>query len=443
MMNKLLPKLATVLLATALTGCSILSAGVPETHNPQVNRLADAGYTHAPEYPEIDADMSFPNDVLATSVTNMAVKKAPSEVRAVWISFLEFHRVLTGKTESQFRSNVSVMFENCKNYGINTVILQVRPYADALYESEYFPWSHIATGTEGDDPGFDPLKVMVKEARARGLRIEAWVNPYRIRSADNNKLLSSDNQARKWLEARDSAVIVYKGVTSYNPASTKAQDLIVNGVVELVKNYDIDGIHIDDYFYPTTDKEFDKASYNAYLKNGGKLSLADWRRSNVETLIKKMYSAIKAANKNMIFGISPQSSVDNNYNAQYLDVKKIVSSSGYCDYVSPQIYFGFQNKAQPYSKTLAQWNEMVTSPSVKLYVGLAPYKIGSVDNWAGDGKNEWTKNTDLLKRMTLEARQCDNYGGIVLFRYDSIFKPADEIKEHVKKENSNLRSLFK
>lgn len=448
MNKKVWYKLAAVFLIIVMAGCSAVPAQ-PQRDADSLKRLVDTAspleYPYAFEYPAIDADIDFGGSI-AASVSDMAVKKAPAEVRAVWISFLEFQRVLTGKSESQFRSNVSIMFENCKNYGINTVIIQVRPYADALYSSRYFPWSHIATGSEGADPGFDPLSIMTVEARKRGLRIEAWVNPYRIRSdvkAKNNKPLSADNQAKKWLDAKDDSVILYNNVLSYNPASTKAQSLIINGVVELVKNYDIDGIHIDDYFYPTTDKAFDKSTYTAYTSNGGRLSLEDWRRANVESLLKKMYSAIKSVNKNMLFGISPQSSVYNNYNAHYLDVEKIASTRGYCDYICPQIYFGFNNAAQPYSETLAQWNNMVTAPGVKLYVGLANYKVGAVDSWAGAGKNEWLNNTNVLKRMTEEARKTDSYGGIMMFRYDSIFVPASNVKSAVQKENSNLRSLFK
>lgn len=447
MKNKLWYKLAACLLAITLAGCGIAA---PAQSNAAAKQLVDTSpvqeYPYAFEYPAIDADINLGGDAIAASVADMAVKKAPAEVRAVWITFLEFQRVLTGKSESQFRASIGTMFENCKNYGLNTVIVQVRPYADALYDSKYFPWSHIASGTEGMNPGFDPLRIMVTEARKRNLRIEAWVNPYRVRAdttASQYKPLSKDNQAKKWIDEKDDSVIVYNNVISFNPASTKAQSLIINGVVELVKNYDIDGIHIDDYFYPTTDKAFDSATYKRYTANGGRLSLDDWRRANVETLLKKMYTAIKSANKNMLFGISPQSSVHNNYAAHYLDVEKIASTSGYCDYICPQIYFGFKNKSQPYSETLTQWNNMTTSPSVKLYVGLANYKVGYVDTWAGDGKNEWATNTNLLKRMTQEARQTANYGGIALYRYDFIFKPESKVKTAVQKENANLRSLFK
>lgn len=444
MKKSFIHKLAALLLAAAFTGCQAVTAVAPPKAEPKTSELVDTAiaeeYPFESEYPAIDADMTFHGEL---AVQSMAARKAPAEVKAVWISFLEMQTLLTNKTETQFRRNMQTVFDNVKDLGLNMVVIQVRPYADALYKSRYFPWSFLITGTEGEDPGFDPFEIMVEEARARNLRIEAWVNPYRIRPADRKDALCETNQAKIWLDEKDDSVINYNGVISYNPASTKAQDLIVKGMVELVKNYDIDGIHLDDYFYPTTDKNFDKASYAAYTKNGGKLSLEDWRRSNVEKLLKKAYTAVKSVNKNLVFGVSPQSSVSNNYNGQFLDVKKIAANSGYCDYLCPQIYFGFDNAAQPYSQTLADWNEMVTAPGVKLYIGLAAYKVGAVDSWAGSGKNEWVKNTDMLKRMTIEAREQSKYAGIILFRYDFLFKPPSNVKSAAQKEVSNLKGILK
>ena len=375
------------------------------------------------------------------------MEQVQGEVRAVWISYLELSNLLTNQSREQFTKNIRRVFDNCASYGLNTVIVHVRPFADAIYKSQYFPWSYLCTGVEGVDPGFDPLAIMVEEAHARNLRIEAWLNPYRIRNANSKYAICDTNPAVKWLSAGDDAVIVHNGVTSYNPASKKAQDLIVNGVREIVRNYKVDGIHIDDYFYPTTatgavDMSFDAASYRAYVNGGGKLSQADWRRRNVETLLKAMYAAIKEEDPNVLFGISPQSSVYNNYHALFLDVAKIVSNPGYCDYICPQIYFGYQNQTQPYKETLESWNQMVTCEDVDLYVGLAAYKVGAADQWAGTGKNEWLNNTDLLARMVKTARSQSNYKGFVLYRYDSIFAPDQSVAAHVSKEIQNLKTLL-
>lgn len=439
------------LLAAALAGAILLSVpgcgGAPPQvqeadSSPQYRVVAEGEQPSSPylcEYPAIDAAVSLPgNPVVQTAVR----AQTADEVRAVWISYLEMQTMLKNKTKKQFAANIGDAFDNVATYGLNTVIVQVRPFADALYDSDYFPWSHTITGSEGQNPGFDPLAVMVEQAKARGLRIEAWINPYRIRANGNTNALSSDNQARQWQAEKNGAVITYNGVTSFNPASEKARKLIVNGAVEIVRNYAVDGIHIDDYFYPSTDAAFDKSSYAAYQNGGGTLPLADWRRSNVEKLVASMYKAIKAENKQVLFGISPQSSVQNNYEAQYLDVEKIAGTDGYCDYICPQIYFGYDNAVQPYADTLQQWSDMVQGSSVKLYIGLGCYKIGATDSWAGSGKNEWLQNTDLMSRMVADARESSNYQGFVLYRYDSIFRPAAAVKSAVQKENKNLKKIL-
>ena len=364
----------------------------------------------------------------------------PDELKGIWISYLDFNTLLKNKSASTFQANIGSAFDKIAAVGLNTVFVQVRPYGDALYKSQYFPWSHTITGTEGVNPGFDPLEIMVKEAHQRGLRIEAWINPYRIRSGNSSVALSNSNPAYKWIQQKDSAVIQYKGVISYNPASEKAQTLIADGVAEIVQGYDVDGIHFDDYFYPTTDAAFDQSSYNAYKKAGGTLGLAQWRRQNVDSLIKKVYKAIKDIDTTVQFGVSPQGNNDNNLNGQYVDVSKWLTGTGYVDYICPQIYFGYQNGTQPYSQTATQWNNMITSSSVKLYIGLAAYKLGAVDNWAGDGKNEWVSTTNLLSRMVQTGRQQSHYGGFILFRYDSLFSSNTS---QVQKEKQNLTAILK
>lgn len=392
----------------------------------------------AAEYPAADA-----SPLLSTSRASAARPARQEEMRAIWISYLEMAHLLEGNTQAQFTANIASAFDQIAALGLNTVIVQVRPFGDALYDSAVFAWSHTATGVAGKSPGFDPLSVMVAEAKAHGLRIEAWLNPYRIRVAGSDEALSQDDPALSWLYEDDSDVVIqYDGAISYNPASEQAQALIVQGAVEIVESYDVDGIHIDDYFYPTTDAAFDRASYQAYKAEGGKLSLGNWRRANVEALLRKMYNAIKAADPDCLFGISPQSSIDNNYSQQYLDVEKIAGQPGYCDYLCPQIYFGYQNTAQPYQKTLRQWHTLVQDSPVKLYVGLAAYKIGAEDIWAGGGKWEWANHTDQLSRMVQDARQLSNYAGFALYRYDSLFRPEAAVKTEVAEEIANLKAIL-
>ncbi|MEG1448026.1 MAG: family 10 glycosylhydrolase [Oscillospiraceae bacterium] len=361
------------------------------------------------------------------------------EKKAVWISFLDFNTLLKNKTQSEFKNNISSAFKKVSNLGLNTVIVQVRPYADSLYPSKYFPWSHTITGTEGKNPGFDPLAIMVSEARNQGLKIEAWINPYRIRSKGSISELSSDNQAKAW--AGTSSVKEYGGGIYYNPASAEARQLIIDGVREIVSNYDIDAIHFDDYFYPTTNADFDSNEYQSYVNDGGKLSLGDWRRENVNTLVRDVYSNIKAIKQNVQFGISPQSSIDRNYNNMYVDAKKWLGNNGYVDYIMPQIYHGFDNSAIPFKQATQNWNNIIKA-DVDLQIGLSPYKIGVEDTYAGGGKYEWIEGQKMLCRMVETARVQSHYNGFAMFRYDSIINPSASVKSQVANELDALSEVL-
>jgi len=365
----------------------------------------------------------------------------PDEIRAVWISYLDFASLLENQSRSSFESNMNSAFRRIYNMGLNTVYVQVRPFGDALYESDIFPYSHVMTGTEGEGLGYDPLEIMVDLAHDYGLRIEAWINPYRVRAIGSSEPVTSSNPAIKSVRSGNGMAIQYDGGLFYNPASEKARELITDGVVEIIKNYAVDGIHFDDYFYPTTDKVFDKSYYNSYLSSGGSLSQADWRRDNVNKLIKMVYNAVKQADSSVTFGISPQARDDINYDGQFADTEKWLQN-GWVDYICPQIYYGFDNDTAPYEQTLDYWHKLAKKYDTDLLVGLAVYKCGTVDSWAGGGKNEWVNRTDIISRMVEEARDRSSYGGFALYRYDSLFNPAAAQSGYIAKEKANLEDIL-
>ncbi len=369
---------------------------------------------------------------------------APSgEVRAVWFSYLDLSSMIKNKSKSDFESAIKRAFTNVMNDGYNTVFVQVRPFGDALYESDSFPWSYTLTGTEGEDPGYDPLSIMVKAAHDRGLEIEAWVNPYRIRTSANIKNeLDEDSLAYYWLTEDTGEVIEYAGGIYYNPGSELAREHIINGVAEIVENYEVDGIHFDDYFYPTTDAAFDKTSYQDYKSGGGKLSLGDWRRENVNELVRETYAEIKRIDPSVRFGISPQGNTDINYNEQYIDVEEWLSSAGYLDYICPQIYYGFENDTCPFSATVKEWNSLIGSKNIDLYVGISASKIGLEDKWAGSGKNEWVENSNMLARMVAQARKSSHYAGFSMYSYRSLYAPAAGVADQVEEEKDALSELM-
>lgn len=365
------------------------------------------------------------------------IKPMNDEMRAIWISYIDMANIIKNRTESEFKANFEKVCKNSVEFGLNTLIVHVRPFSDAYYNSSIFPWSSTITGTQGQNPGFDPLEIMVKLAHKHGLKIEAWINPYRVATSGVN--ITSKNPAYKWLNT--DKVKEVDGKYFYNPASEEVMQLIVDGVVEIVENYDVDGIHFDDYFYPTTDKSFDKNYYEDYKTSGGKMSLEDYRRNNVTTLLKKVYKAIKQIDANITFGISPNGNNNTNYNSLFLDIEDVVNS-GCVDYICPQIYFGFNHGSLPYKSTVDNWSAYVKNSPVKIYIGLAAYKVGANDQWAGTGKSEWLQSDDILKRQVQYIRETGKCDGFMLYCYSSLFAPESSVAAHARKEKDNLGSVL-
>ena len=361
------------------------------------------------------------------------------EQKGFWITYLEYMTILKNKSESSFRNSIGEYFDNISGLGFNTVYVQVRAFGDAYYDSELFPSGEQFNGTIGAGGDFDALQVMIDCAHERGMSIHAWVNPMRLMTSSQIQGISDRYQIKKWYnsDSYNGKYIVKSGDRWYlNPAYDEVTDLIADGIAEIVSGYDVDGIQIDDYFYPTTSADFDSSAYSAY---GGGMSLSDWRISNVNKMVKKLYKAAHSANSSISFGISPQGSVENDYDEVYADVRTWCSQGGYCDYILPQVYFGFENAALPYSDVISQWSGMVKNSNIKLVIGLAAYKIGAADNYAGaSGKNEWLNNDDIISQQMKLAKTLGNYGGVSLYRYDSVFNPASDVAAQVSKEVKNI-----
>ena len=340
------------------------------------------------------------------------------DMKAVWISYLEFQTV-DFSSQQAFAADMTTVFRNCRDMGLNTVIVQVRPFGDALYNSSVFPSSHLINGIQGASVSYDPLAEMVRIAHSMGLRIEAWVNPYRVRL--HSKM--PDNIAASNPANDTSLVFNANNGVYYNPALTQVQDLVVAGIEEIVRNYDVDGIHLDDYFYPETDLSLDAEHYRA---SGTGLSQEDWRRENVNTLVKRIYSAVKAIDSSVTFGISPQGNNDNNYNMQYSDVALWLSQKGYVDYVMPQLYWGFGyltasgRTDYQFVNLCEKWESYPRASDVKLYIGLGAYRIGDGDGGAND-QSEWQSGNNLMK-MVNAINSIDGIDGFALYRYDNLFE---------------------
>lgn len=359
-------------------------------------------------------------------------------VKSIWITYYELHNLIKDN-EKDFETTIKDVFKKLMNMGFNTVTVQVRPCADALYKSKYYVSSQYAFGQQGSEMPYDPLSVMCKVCDELNLRLEAWINPYRVSQDKDINKLCDDNIAKKWYndDKKKSNVYIADNGIYFNPASNDVTDLIVNGVKEIVENYNITSIHFDDYFYPTTAEDIDKNEYDNYKKNDGKLSLDNYRRDVINNMVSSVYKAIKSINQNVLFGISPASNISNDYSKLYADVAKWSSEEGYVDYICPQIYFGFRNVYQPFMFTTKKW---ISTAKCDLYIGLPLYKVNTIDNYAAEHddsiKNEFVDNSNIIARQITYLSKLDEIKGFYVFSYSYLFD------ENAKTEVENMLKVM-
>ena len=374
------------------------------------------------------------------------VKEKDISMRAVFISYIEYMKYFDEKSDLGVKKEIDTMIRNVKESGLNTIILQVRPFSDAIYPSRIFPLSYTVAKTEGGKRDFDILDYFIEQAHKHNLKLHAWINPYRIRNTTDISEISEENPCFKWLNTNKVKVIEGKGIY-YNPADSDVMDLIVEGVKEIVANYSVDGIIFDDYFYP--DESIDLENYEE-IKNT--ISLEDYRLSNTNTLVKMVYDAIKKENDEVLFGISPDGNIANNYEIHYADIKKWLKEDGYIDYIMPQIYYGFYHETKPFIETLNEWENLIQN-DVLIAPALALYKAGEVDQYAKSGSNEWIENDDIIvKEMKVITKRAKNNDketeasvypsyGYSLFRYDFLYSATSN--EQLLKERENILNFLK
>ena len=368
------------------------------------------------------------NNIAALSSKATAdTPESDEEMRGVWVSYMELSMENeSSKTQKAFEDKFTEIAQKCRESGFNTLIVQVRPFCDALYKSSYFPWSHILTGTQGENPQYDALQIMCNICKENNLKIHAWINPYRVSSNETPKKLSDNNPYTKNSEIgikTDNGIFL-------DPSNETAQQLISDGVKEIAENYDVDGIQFDDYFYPTEDESFDKKQYEAYIEKYGKensMSLDNWRMQNVNTLICKVYRTIKSVDSSVEFGISPQGNIGNN-DGLYADVKSWCTCKGFADYICPQIYFSLENPALTFEDCLDSWTSLDFDENVKLYVGLGGYKAGN-----GEYDEEtWLLSDSIIADEYDILRNNKSVRGFMLYSYSCL---EDDT---AKKEINNL-----
>lgn len=344
------------------------------------------------------------------------------EDRYVFISYIDYS-YLKGKDENILKEEINKMVLNIKENNFNGIILQVRAFSDAIYYSKIFSPSLYIVNNENDKLKLDMLDYFIKLSHENNIKLIAWINPYRIRSNNDISSISGNNIVNKYLNT--SSVEIKNGIY-FNPAKDEVLDLIIKGVLEIVKNYDVDGILYDDYFYPS--KTCDLNDYKLYKLNGGLKSLEDFRRDNINKLIRKTYEKIKEVNSDVLFGISPSGNMNNNYNAEYLDINYLIENK-IVDFIMPQIYYGFDNTNLPFVNTVNSWSNLVKDTNIKFYVALALYKSGLEDKYAKTGINEWINNNDIISKQIIVSRNTYNYEGFSIFRYDYLFNSKKDNKQ--------------
>ena len=346
--------------------------------------------------------------------TATAEPTAAAPYRAVWVSYLEWQQV-DFSTPETFSGDIAVILDNIRNLGATVVLAQVRPFGDALYPSSYYPFSHLCTGQQGRDPGYDPLTLLVQAAHDRGLALEAWVNPYRIQAGLTPALCDASPAKLHpdWVKYTDTGAYL-------DPANTAVRQYIADAVGELCANYDVDGIHFDDYFYPTTDPAFDAADYAA---SGTALTRDDWRRENVNALVELCHAT--ARRYGVRFGVAPVGDPEQNYALQYSDAARWLRQ-GTVDYLMPQLYWGQEyvkdgDTSHSLARLAGAWAALPRAAGVRLYAGLGAYRIGAGDG--SDAGSEWVSGRALADQLNL----LDRLGvqGAGLYRYASLFDASD------------------
>ncbi|NJQ16451.1 glycoside hydrolase family 10 protein [Streptomyces bohaiensis] len=354
-----------------------------------------------------------------TTPGERAAWRPEGELRGVWIASVNNGDWPSkpGQSAEQVRSELRALFDDAARWNLNTVFLQVRPTADAFWPSPHEPWSSWLTGVQGADPGWDPLAFAVEEAHARGLALHAWFNPYRIANHDDPARLAADHPARR----NPGWVVRYGGGLYYNPGIPEVRRFTQEAMIHAAENYAIDGVHWDDYFYPypVAGEEFDDAE--AFAEYGGDFDdLGEWRRNNVNLLVREMHERVKAVRADLAFGISPFGVWRNRgtdpagsdtrslqaYDELFADTRGWVRN-GWMDYVVPQLYWHIGLAAADYAKLVPWWSEVCAGTGVRLIVGEAMYKVGDAAQ-----PDAWQDPAELSRHLTLAAEAPEVTGHV-------------------------------
>ena len=361
----------------------------------------------------------------------LPIQAAELEMRGVWVSSVYNldYPSRQGLSESQLKKEADAIVQQAADWDMTAIFLQVRPAADALYNSKFSPWSSVLSGNQGQTPdqGFDPLAYFIQQCHENGLELHAWLNPYRItRTAAETRedafARLCDHHPAHTLA--DYVVFHSDGCLYYDPGQPKVQQHLLDVTREILENYDVDGIHLDDYFYPGSSfaDQYTYAEYGTDFKNIG-----DFRRNAVCQLVSDLHELVQTIRPGAQFGVSPagiwasslqiptgaDTTGSQSYFESYADSRRWVRE-GMVDYIAPQIYWEIGALSGDFSILLDWWNKTVADTDVKLYIGLAAYKSAEAQ-----ADSVWYETAELQRQ--LEAmEQSTHASGALFFRYGSL-----------------------
>ena len=357
------------------------------------------------------------------------------EFRAVWIATVDNIDFPTKKTLSIEEQKAELIkdLELAESLKLNAVVFQVRPMCDALYKSGIEPWSEFLTGEMGKSQAFDPLEFLVTEAHRRGILVHAWFNPYRAFHPSAKTV--SPNHISK---TRPNLVRKYGRYLWLDPTSREVQDYSVSVVADVVRRYDIDGVHFDDYFYPYAEKdasgakiEFpDDANWENYQKTGGKLVRDDWRRHNVNQFIEAVGRETKRIKPEVLYGISPFGVAEENYKSLYADAEKWLRE-GTVDYFTPQLYWKIDRKTREFPLLLEYWQTR-NAKKRHIWAGIGTYKI--------DNPRENFTAGEIVEQISL-TRRIQPTAGNIQFSFKSLRKDFDRIQSALREKSYRQNAL--
>lgn len=419
-------KLTDVIFIPVLTLVLMLSGcGEKPKEHSENSQLHLYDYEQTPEHLGIDTD-SLPEP--SYEPLNYSAQYG------MWFTVNDYPEILMTKTEEEFTEAIEERFGNAADLGINTVYVHVRAFGDAYYNSELYSPGLYAPA----DMDFDPLKIMIKCAHELQLSIHAWINPLRCQSEVQMESMDDSFTLKKWYTDEDKNGTYLSLVDNrwwLCPAYPEVRELIAEGAAEIVRNYDVDGIHIDDYFYPTSDTSFDDEAFS----ESGWDDLTEFRMEQCSLMVQEMYAAVKSEDPDVLFGISPQGTLSGN-RSQYADVERWCNEDGFCDYIVPQVYFGLKNETAPFADMLSMWKSLVTNENVRLVIGIAAYKLGQEDIYAGSGIDEWMTDTMVISKETELVLQMGL--GAALYSYDAAFKPSESAADEMNHELERIKKLL-